>query len=400
MSRIAVFLGPSLPAAEARRLLPSAEVRPPARRGDVYRLLGEDLDAIAIIDGVFHGEPSVWPREIVAALDEGIRVYGAASMGALRAAECATFGMIGHGTVFAWYEEGRVEADDEVALRHGTAEAGWRALSTPLVNLRATLDAAATAGIVTRDEAAALVDEGRATYYPERGLRRLLAGTVASRWPAARLADVRAWLHAHEVDVKRQDAASLLERLAREAPRRGPFAPRAMPDVHRLRFATLLGPSGERVPTGALIERLMRRGVYPALRRTARLRWFALDLARQRGWHLSDGEQRAALAVHEAACPAADRPTWLRAMGLSTSDYRLTIAERAIADALLAREGPDALLRAWAEAAGCAPPAGVACADWLLDEGPLRFGRYADELALVVLALLCDGAAPSLLADA
>ena len=32
-----VFLGPTLPSAEARRLLPEATILPPARQGDIYR---------------------------------------------------------------------------------------------------------------------------------------------------------------------------------------------------------------------------------------------------------------------------------------------------------------------------------------------------------------------------
>ena len=49
----------------------------------------------------------MWHKEILFALSEGIDVYGAASMGALRAAELDAFGMRGIGDVYSAYAEGR-----------------------------------------------------------------------------------------------------------------------------------------------------------------------------------------------------------------------------------------------------------------------------------------------------
>src|SRR5580700_7605068 len=98
--RIAVFLGPTLPRANAMLAL-DAVYRPPARRGDIYRALRDGFHTIVLIDGEFHGQPSVWQREIVDALIEGAVVHGASSMGALRAAELHSLGMVGHGQIFA-----------------------------------------------------------------------------------------------------------------------------------------------------------------------------------------------------------------------------------------------------------------------------------------------------------
>ena len=71
-----------------------------------------------------------------------LRSTGAASMGALRAAELHGFGMVGHGRIFEWYRDGVIDADDEVALIYGPEEVGYPSLSKPLVNIRATLAAA------------------------------------------------------------------------------------------------------------------------------------------------------------------------------------------------------------------------------------------------------------------
>ncbi len=53
---IVVFLGPSLPRHDARRLL-RADYRPPARQGDVFRAIDAAPDAIVLIDGVFESAP-------------------------------------------------------------------------------------------------------------------------------------------------------------------------------------------------------------------------------------------------------------------------------------------------------------------------------------------------------
>src|SRR5262249_38218406 len=89
-----VFAGPSLPRREILRLFP-ADLRPPAARGDVWRAMLDSPRVIVLIDGVFESQPSVWHREILEALAAGITVFGASSMGALRAVELASDGMIG-----------------------------------------------------------------------------------------------------------------------------------------------------------------------------------------------------------------------------------------------------------------------------------------------------------------
>ena len=102
-----VFAGPTLPADAVAALLPEATVLPPARQGDIFRAVRAHRPiALGLIDGVFLHEPAVWHREILWALHQGIHVFGAASMGALRAAELAPFGMRGVGRVFGAYRDG------------------------------------------------------------------------------------------------------------------------------------------------------------------------------------------------------------------------------------------------------------------------------------------------------
>lgn len=219
--RIVAFLGPSLYAAEAQALCP-CEVRPPVRRGDIAALMDDPPDAIAIVDGAFEQVPSVWHKEILFALSCGVRVAGAASMGALRAAELSQFGMVGVGRIFEAYRSGRFapytdpfEDDDEVAVIHGPAELGYPA-SDALVDMRATFAAAADAGILTMDDARSLVASARSIFFKDRTYGAVLARTSETAvGPArSRLDAFAQWLPQNAVRQKRADAAALLEALA------------------------------------------------------------------------------------------------------------------------------------------------------------------------------------------
>ncbi len=114
---------------------------PPASRGDLLRLVSDGASAILLIDGLFGDRPSVSHKEILYVLSRGIPVFGAASLGALRAAECSTFGMQGIGAIFEDYESGARVSDADVAIIHAPVELQWQPVSTALVDIDATLDA-------------------------------------------------------------------------------------------------------------------------------------------------------------------------------------------------------------------------------------------------------------------
>ena len=126
-----MFIGPTL---EGATVPPGVEVLPPAICGDLTRLLRDPPAAVGLVDGCFATSPSVWHKEIIALLANGIPVIGAGSLGALRAAELATYGMLGVGQVFDAYLNGSVCRDDAVMLVHAPAELGWRALTIALVD--------------------------------------------------------------------------------------------------------------------------------------------------------------------------------------------------------------------------------------------------------------------------
>lgn len=168
MKKTLVYVGPTLGAAEAQKLLPDAQILAPAAVGDILRASKRrDVGRIAIIDGYFERMAAVWHKEILIALERGIEVWGASSMGALRAAELTPFGMRGVGVIFDWYKRGDVTADDEVAVAHLPAEYGYRATSDALVNIRYSL-----ARYKPR-HAAALLERARSTFYRERSWAQL-----------------------------------------------------------------------------------------------------------------------------------------------------------------------------------------------------------------------------------
>jgi hypothetical protein len=204
-----LFAGPSCAKLlSSLRANPTFELRGPAAYGDVARAVLEGASAIGIVDGRFEDTRAVWHKEILFALSEGVAVAGAASMGALRAAECAAFGMIGIGDVYRGYVTGEFDDDGDVAQLHGPAELGFLALSEPLANIVATLETLAAEGLISPEESAALDVLARGLHYKERGYQRLFE---AANLPRDRQDYLAAWTAKNAVDRKAEDAALLVE---------------------------------------------------------------------------------------------------------------------------------------------------------------------------------------------
>jgi hypothetical protein len=206
---IIIFTGPTLSAEEARVEL-DAVYLPPVAQGDVYRATLLQPQAIGIIDGYFDRVPAVWHKEILWAITQGIHVFGSASMGALRAAELATFGMIGIGKIFEDYYNGFLEDDDEVALVHGTAESLYIPLSEAMVNIRYTLAKAEDEGVICFMTRRALEKIAKQYFYPERLYPLILKEGIKQGLPTTELDSLQSWLPDGRVDQKRLDAISML----------------------------------------------------------------------------------------------------------------------------------------------------------------------------------------------
>jgi hypothetical protein len=213
---VIVFLGPTLSVSEARQLL-DADYRMPANRGDVYRASRSEPQIIVLIDGAFESEAAVLHNEILWALSKGIDVLGAASIGALRAAELAPFGMIGVGKIFQDYRDGMLERDDAVAVVHGPAEVGYPLLSTPLVDVWATLDRAFEFQVLSMNERKILRDLSAGMFYKQLGMQALIKKGVQMGYAIERAKILEQYVTAQGVfSQKREDAIEVLRLISDE----------------------------------------------------------------------------------------------------------------------------------------------------------------------------------------
>ena len=224
-----VFLGPSCPYEVARARFPDAVIFGPATCGDVYRALRLRPRAIALIDGYFDHRLAPWHKELLFAIASGVVVYGAASMGALRAAELDSFGMVGVGTIYSQFSSGELEDDDEVAVVHQAADREYAATSDAMVNIRATLRAACNDGVIDQAAESAIVRAAKEAFYPERSITAAVA--VVSTQLGSQASELAQWLSVHGlVDQKRTDCDALFARL--EADLAHADQRRSSPDLH------------------------------------------------------------------------------------------------------------------------------------------------------------------------
>lgn len=207
MNATIVFAGPTITAAEIKHYLPHAWVHAPIECGDLLRVLRLHPKRLIIIDGYYEHKASVWHKEILLALQQGVEVIGCASLGALRAAELYQFGMKGIGQIFNGYFEGVLTDDDEVAVLHLDAAHGYQEMTVPMVNIRATLLLACQQGIIDEALAKTLVQQAKELFYAERNYHHLNINP-----------NLRDWLNKHYINQKHLDAIEALDWAANNPP--------------------------------------------------------------------------------------------------------------------------------------------------------------------------------------
>lgn len=202
----AIFTGPSLLRCEAQALFPGARIEPPVARGDLERLCGEGVSTFLVIDGVFAHRLAVPPSEVVSVLRAGAWAVGAASLGAIRAAECWPAGMEGRGAVYRLYRWRVISDDDEVAVATDP-DRDFAAVSVALISVRFALLAALRRRLLDREAAGTVLAAARSQHFSQRS------------WPSIfSLAGIRASRELREAcertDVKRRDAMRAVQWLA------------------------------------------------------------------------------------------------------------------------------------------------------------------------------------------
>jgi len=200
----------------------------------MLRLADGPPRTVLLIDGLFETARAPWHKEILVLLSAGFSVFGAASIGALRAAELARFGMRPLGGVARAYIDGRIVGDDEVAVVHAPRALGYRPLSVAQVDVRATLLSAVRSRVAPPEAARELLTASRAIFFKDRTW-----GAVAetARAVVGLRSALPAWLLANAVAYKTLDASLALDRVRIMAPRGARYP--APPDtvfVRRLRI--------------------------------------------------------------------------------------------------------------------------------------------------------------------
>lgn len=215
MTKIIIYAGLSLSFSEAKEILNSDDnneviYKRPIQRGDLSLAVKENPDIIGIIDGVFHQNSAVGHKEILNAIKNGIEVYGASSMGALRASELDTLGMTGIGYVYNQYASGEVDSDDDVAVMLDSET--LEALSEPLINMKYVFTNAVAENIITEDEKDELLQIAKETFYPKRNYAQTLRLSSLDNDKKDKLIDfIRT-----SPDIKKEDAKKLLYHIKNE----------------------------------------------------------------------------------------------------------------------------------------------------------------------------------------
>lgn len=126
-------------------------VLPPVKRGDIEKFKNIYSDMI-IVDGYFQRVPAVGHIEIRDALNNGNRITGCSSMGAIRAYEMRGYGMSGCGWVYNKFANSNYDfTDDEVTHLHLDREP-YIYITEPLVNIRYYLKQKISQGYLNKND--------------------------------------------------------------------------------------------------------------------------------------------------------------------------------------------------------------------------------------------------------
>lgn len=204
MVKVIIFTGPSLHPDDAKKIL-NADYRPPVARDDILIALKDKPEVIGIIDGVFHQKPAVSHKELLKALDSGVKVVGGSSMGALRASELDELGMIGVGMVYDAYKTGKIESDDDVAVVFNPKN--MEQLSEALVTINYNFERACKKGLISQEELENLNKAAKATYYPKRTYKLILKN---SNLETSKKVTLMEFIKEKGKNIKREDALLVL----------------------------------------------------------------------------------------------------------------------------------------------------------------------------------------------
>jgi TfuA protein len=167
-----VFLGPSLKLEKAKNII-NADFRPPAKKGDFIKLsLFSDTRKVVLIDGVFLQDYPPTPIEVFQVIRKtNFKVYGASSIGALRAVELEKFGMTGIGKIFEFYKKEIINSDDEIAV---TFDSNYNLLSEAMIDIRYNIFLAWKRQIIDKETKQIMIKLAKSIYFPFRSYDNII----------------------------------------------------------------------------------------------------------------------------------------------------------------------------------------------------------------------------------
>ena len=213
MSIPTVFLGPSLSIEKARKII-NAEFLPPAKKGDFIKLsLISEKKIIILIDGVFLQDYPPTPIEVFQVVNKNnFQVYGASSLGALRAVELEKFGMKGYGQVFELFKKNIINSDDEVAV---TFDNSYNLLSEAMIDIRYNLFLAFKKGIIDKETKQLITRTAKKIYFPFRSYENIVKKSIelySDRRDT--IEDFHNFVSTQRQSLKELDAMGILKKIA------------------------------------------------------------------------------------------------------------------------------------------------------------------------------------------
>jgi hypothetical protein len=167
-----------------------------------------DGKSVAIIDGLLKPEPVLSVGEIRRALQRGMKIRGAASLGALRAHQTHLDGMEGSGWVYQAYVSGRIQGTDEIRVIYDPFS--HRPLTVPLVNVRFCLLRLVRRGTVAECDAEKAMSDLK-WIPPEDRSRRAVVLELARVFGRERLKAAFKEAAGMDSNIKRRDALEMLQ---------------------------------------------------------------------------------------------------------------------------------------------------------------------------------------------
>ena len=200
-----IFVGPSgynLP----EHLFDGWICLPPCKQTDIMKLVETVQPThIALVDGLYMSVPAPWHKEILLALEQNIQVYGISSMGALRAVELHTFGMIGYGSVYEYINNNEPIDDSIVAVVHDSENRNFKPITFAKIEIIYFYEALKQASFLSELNFQDLSKRLNKIYFPNLSKTKVL-----SELKSAGLYEGKALWDNYFVSIKQADLRNFL----------------------------------------------------------------------------------------------------------------------------------------------------------------------------------------------